>query len=416
MKQLTCEMCGSTELLKTEGVFVCQTCGTKYSVEEAKKMMVEGTVEVTGTVKVDKTNEIENRVQNIINEFNKGNNDNVERMCIELLNIDPKNYQAMIYSGLAAGWKSTIAQPQMLKASNELKRGVSVIRNLYEDDKNYLKECLIPVREMARLAKAMFDLYDKHQKEQAKQCDLYSIQMDRYRSLGMMDLAVKYLIMRDNLRKKTIEECGNGAQSTCVAVCELFMEILNNVKNQDSVSEDFLKELSTSVLVCSNYIIRNSSCGKLYDSIWDCIGNMRKLSKEKRIEKYWAKHLHEKELLVAEENNLNEVRQKYINDIKELKIQKDNVPSLKLLTEKQNEIENLEKQLKSLGLFKGKEKKELRGKIEILTTEKNKITTQVTAEQTEIQNKIDPMDNELKKATARVDEIYRELTMDRNED
>ena len=53
MKQLTCEMCGSTDLLKQEGVFVCQTCGMKYSVEDAKRMMIEGTVDVQGTVKVD---------------------------------------------------------------------------------------------------------------------------------------------------------------------------------------------------------------------------------------------------------------------------------------------------------------------------------------------------------------------------
>ena len=46
MKQLTCEMCGSTDLMKQDGVFVCQSCGTKYSVEEAKKMMIEGTVTV----------------------------------------------------------------------------------------------------------------------------------------------------------------------------------------------------------------------------------------------------------------------------------------------------------------------------------------------------------------------------------
>ena len=52
MKQLTCEMCGSTELIKESGFFVCQTCGCKYSVEEAKKMMIEGTVDVQGTVKV----------------------------------------------------------------------------------------------------------------------------------------------------------------------------------------------------------------------------------------------------------------------------------------------------------------------------------------------------------------------------
>ena len=37
MKALTCEMCGSTNLIKEGGVYVCQSCGTKYSVEEAKK-------------------------------------------------------------------------------------------------------------------------------------------------------------------------------------------------------------------------------------------------------------------------------------------------------------------------------------------------------------------------------------------
>ena len=34
MKQLKCEMCGSTDVLKQEGVFVCQNCGTKHSVDE----------------------------------------------------------------------------------------------------------------------------------------------------------------------------------------------------------------------------------------------------------------------------------------------------------------------------------------------------------------------------------------------
>lgn len=37
MKQMVCEMCGGTDLIKKDGVFVCQTCGCKYSIEEAKK-------------------------------------------------------------------------------------------------------------------------------------------------------------------------------------------------------------------------------------------------------------------------------------------------------------------------------------------------------------------------------------------
>ena len=63
MKRLTCEMCGSTDLVKQDGFFVCQTCGTKYSVEEAKKMMIEGTVDVQGTVKVDRSDNMVWRYQ-----------------------------------------------------------------------------------------------------------------------------------------------------------------------------------------------------------------------------------------------------------------------------------------------------------------------------------------------------------------
>ncbi|MCL1849863.1 MAG: hypothetical protein FWF70_00375 [Bacteroidetes bacterium] len=41
MKQIVCEMCGGKDLIKRDSVYICQNCGTKYSVEEAKKMMVE---------------------------------------------------------------------------------------------------------------------------------------------------------------------------------------------------------------------------------------------------------------------------------------------------------------------------------------------------------------------------------------
>ena len=41
MKAIVCEMCSSHEFKKEDGLFVCEHCGTKYSVEEAKKLMVE---------------------------------------------------------------------------------------------------------------------------------------------------------------------------------------------------------------------------------------------------------------------------------------------------------------------------------------------------------------------------------------
>ena len=57
-------MSGSTDLLKNEGVFVCQFCGCKYSLEEARKMMVEGTVEVQGTVQVDNSTFVKKYLEN----------------------------------------------------------------------------------------------------------------------------------------------------------------------------------------------------------------------------------------------------------------------------------------------------------------------------------------------------------------
>ena len=36
---LTCELCGSTNFVKDGGVFVCQGCGMKYTLEEAQRMM-----------------------------------------------------------------------------------------------------------------------------------------------------------------------------------------------------------------------------------------------------------------------------------------------------------------------------------------------------------------------------------------
>lgn len=41
MKKPVCELCGSHEFTKEGGMFVCQSCGTKYSPEEAKRLVKE---------------------------------------------------------------------------------------------------------------------------------------------------------------------------------------------------------------------------------------------------------------------------------------------------------------------------------------------------------------------------------------
>ncbi len=63
MKQLKCEMCGGTDLIKQDGVFVCQNCGCKYSVEEAKKLMFE----VTNNINIENLNiQNENNIDGLL--------------------------------------------------------------------------------------------------------------------------------------------------------------------------------------------------------------------------------------------------------------------------------------------------------------------------------------------------------------
>ncbi len=79
MKQLICEMCASADIIKQDGFFVCQVCGTKYSVEEAKKMMIEGTVDVQGTVKVDNSAFVEKYLVNARRALEKEDWEEVEK-------------------------------------------------------------------------------------------------------------------------------------------------------------------------------------------------------------------------------------------------------------------------------------------------------------------------------------------------
>lgn len=98
MKQMVCEMCGSTDLVKQDGMFVCQVCGTKYSVEDAKKMMIEGTVDVQGTVTVDNSSFVERYLANARRAKQKEDWEEVEKYYNLVEQNDPTNIEAIFYS------------------------------------------------------------------------------------------------------------------------------------------------------------------------------------------------------------------------------------------------------------------------------------------------------------------------------
>ena len=143
MKALTCEMCGSTNLLKQDGVFVCQSCGTKYSVEEAKKMMVEGTVDVKGTVKVDQSGNVENLLKLASDALDSLNGEEAYNYANKALEIAPENGDAWLVRMKAVGLTAILKDLKVndvLTAGNNAKKYKPELTNeVYE---YFLTKCL----------------------------------------------------------------------------------------------------------------------------------------------------------------------------------------------------------------------------------------------------------------------------------
>ena len=145
MKQLTCEMCGSTDIAKQDGFFVCQTCGMKYSVEDAKKMMIEGTVDVKGTVKVDNSAFVEKYLANARRAKQKEDWEETEKYYNMVEQNDPTNIEAIFYSSYGKA-KRSLVESDIYKrqaAFKVLQNCVSIIDDNFDIDKEAEQKAII---------------------------------------------------------------------------------------------------------------------------------------------------------------------------------------------------------------------------------------------------------------------------------
>ena len=146
MKQLTCEMCGSTDLMKQDGVFVCQSCGCKYSVEEAKRMMIEGSVDVSGsTVKVDNSAFVERYLQNARRAKQKEDWEETEKYYNMVEQNDPTNIEAIFYSSYGKA-RTSLTDSDIYKRQavfKVLQNCVSIIDDNYVVEKEAEEKLII---------------------------------------------------------------------------------------------------------------------------------------------------------------------------------------------------------------------------------------------------------------------------------
>lgn len=111
MEAIKCELCGSNDLVKKDGVYVCQYCGTQYTIEEARNLLrtAEGGIDVSGsTVKVDNTGFVKKYLENARRAKAKEDWAEVEKYYNMVEQNDPSNIEAIFYSAYGKVMQSLV--------------------------------------------------------------------------------------------------------------------------------------------------------------------------------------------------------------------------------------------------------------------------------------------------------------------
>lgn len=168
MKQIKCELCGSTDFVKEDGFFVCQYCGAKYSVEEAKKMMIEGTVDVSGsTVKVDESANLENWYTIARRARDAGDSKKAEQYYEMIMQKAPDDWEAVFYSAFfrASGTTYADAANETWNLINNIPEIIDLIKDIDDErgQKDALSEVCAQCMTLSEMINAsMIDYYDRY--------------------------------------------------------------------------------------------------------------------------------------------------------------------------------------------------------------------------------------------------------------
>lgn len=460
MKQLICEMCGSADLLKQDGVFVCQTCGTKYSVEEARKMMVEGTVEVTGTVKVDNTAAIANYLQMANSALEAGNNEDAEGYANKIIELDSQHSEAWLIKGEAAGWQSKSTNPRL---SDAVTAWLNSIKYAPKDKRREIQQQI--ANKCTSLMVAMIDLrcknfgtiHNKEQKENVRSeidnCmgflnrltieggasfnrayihnqivkKLNSAACDGYRD-ARDAFGPDHRDMSEWQWKRFTESC-----DCCTALLVLArnyirtFSLLNTIRDnavligeaaRDSCSWKFDVNSWTADHYVKEYCFTESAKESRTKDIdeWKTLDAVSILENHKealealfgdRIREgeilaraeYWKEHAEEKAALDREKEYLEGQSQQISEQLQTL-------PVLSEIEQQKANLDGLKQTLAGLGLFKIKEKKALQSQINAEETRLNELKERQKREETTLREEFD-------RHQKRIAEITEELTKSR---
>jgi hypothetical protein len=398
-------MCGSTDLVKQDGVFVCQSCGCKYSIEEAKKMMIEGTVEVTGTVKVDNSATIANYIELAESALKGANGQSVLEYTNKALEVDPQNSRAWILQMQAF---EKIAQLQNPRTSEVITAGKNAVQFAKAEEKESIEKQVYSY--YLKYARTLLMVATNELNDNQRVRDVYkrlssaslsnaltaandcmkadSNNITVYENIANEGVNLVLSIPNDALERcsdlwEDVETCAEQYQRETNALDERFRIYTNGLTDSAKATRTLIKDQMT------------IKVKKAKEAVSVKQANERKA----RIEKYWGEHKSEWNMLTAKKESLQ-------SNLDGLTDTLEKIPIRHGVDELMGEIEKKKLAKKNTGIFNLKEKKKLQEQIDALESVLQKKQEECREESESISKKVDEV-------MLLLEDVENELSKDR---
>lgn len=212
MKQIVCEVCGSNDLVKEDGCFICQYCGAKYSPEEAKRLIVEvnGKVDVSGSkVTVDNTSFVERSLENARRAKAKEDWEECEKYYNMVEQYEPTNIEAIFYSSYGKARMALVDSDRFKREQKikVLKNSISVIDDNYDSSPKKYEENKALIQninaDLLSMMNSSFVMNTVNNGNYTSNDSSYTFDMFIELSLGMIE-SIEHIIGVITDKKKTI--------------------------------------------------------------------------------------------------------------------------------------------------------------------------------------------------------------------
>jgi hypothetical protein len=358
MKRIVCEVCGSNEIVKDGDFFVCQSCGCKYTADQVKKMVIEGTVEVTGTVKVDSSDQFNNFLRLSKDSLAAKDAQAAFSYAGKALELNPKSPAAWIQKMGCIKYLATMGD---LRLDEMVQYGNKAIENAEENEKQNVRK----------------EVYTSWLKRGAELLSLAISKLndtDAIRQLYESAKAISWTAPQFTTKAdaEDVAICGAVAQSGLFLTdnvpnegfCD-FPELLPLLSDCVNLYSDSTTALVNRFKIYKAFLTEESARNRqaIFDKYSQRLEKLKQdletkamRAKNEKIDLFWASHEDERKQLDQEKAELEK-------QISSLGVSPEETIKKTDLENVRQKINGLEQDLRNIGFFHGAEKKEIQSKI-----------------------------------------------------